>query len=318
VKSISLLPAAFLVLLVVFGFGGYKYVDLAKKNSVLGKELADAREKIASSEAAKADVRAEFATERLALEQEIKNLRTQISGNEQEKNELATALEAERQSVGALANKVSEVTGAVSTIERLSHVDPELLQKYSKVYFLNENYEPRSLTVLPAAYLFEPSRNQTILSGIFTHLEKLMAAATEANTDIKIVSAYRSFTDQTVLKGQYKVEYGAGANKFSADQGYSEHQLGTAIDFSATGLPAIAESFDKSSAFKWLSENAHKYGFTLSYPKGNNFYVYEPWHWRFVGVELAALLKNSNKHFYDFEQRQINDFLIRFFDPPSN
>jgi D-alanyl-D-alanine carboxypeptidase len=61
--------------------------------------------------------------------------------------------------------------------------------------------------------------------------------------------------------------------------------------------------------------NAYKYGFTLSYPKGNTSYVFEPWHWRFVGVKLATDLHNQGKNFYDLDQRSIDAYLVNFFDP---
>jgi D-alanyl-D-alanine carboxypeptidase len=130
-----------------------------------------------------------------------------------------------------------------------------------------------------------------------------------------VVSAYRSFGEQSSLKASYKRTYGAGtANSFSADQGYSEHQLGTTIDFTTTILGANFAGFDKSDAYEWLLDNAYKYGFIISYPKTNAYYTYEPWHWRFVGVELATKLHDDNQHFYDLDQRAINGYLVNLFD----
>jgi len=60
--------------------------------------------------------------------------------------------------------------------------------------------------------------------------------------------------------------------------------------------------------------NAHKYGFTLSYPEGNQYYVFEPWHWRFVGEDLARDLKRDERHFYDLDQRAIDGYLLEIFD----
>ena len=108
--------------------------------------------------------------------------------------------------------------------------------------------------------------------------------------------------------------FGSGANKFSAEQGYSEHQLGTTIDFTTPALGASFSAFDTTSAYEWLQGNAHRFGFVLSYPKGNAYYIYEPWHWRFVGVELATKLHTEGKRFYDMDQREINDYLSKIFD----
>ena len=52
----------------------------------------------------------------------------------------------------------------------------------------------------------------------------------------------------------------------------------------------------------------------MSYPKGNSYYVYEPWHWRFVGKELADDLYDENKKFYELDQREIDEYLLKIFD----
>ena len=108
--------------------------------------------------------------------------------------------------------------------------------------------------------------------------------------------------------------YGAGANQFSADQGYSEHQLGTALDFATTEIGAGFDGFEKTDAYRWLLDNAYQYGFILSYPQNNNYYQFEPWHWRFVGRDLAKKLSKEDKNFYDLDQREIDEYLISFFD----
>ena len=110
--------------------------------------------------------------------------------------------------------------------------------------------------------------------------------------------------------------YGAGtANQFSADQGYSEHQLGTAVDLITTGQGGMLDqAFAKTDAYGWLTENAYKYGFILSYPSGNSYYLYEPWHWRYVGVELATDLHEKSGYFYDLDQRATDTYLISIFD----
>jgi D-alanyl-D-alanine carboxypeptidase len=108
--------------------------------------------------------------------------------------------------------------------------------------------------------------------------------------------------------------YGTGANKFSADQGYSEHQLATAFDFTTPEIHDMIIGYDKTAAYTWMTANAYKYGFILSYPPHNSYYVYEPWHWRFVGIALATYLHNSNQYFYQLDQRTINTYLVSIFD----
>src|SRR3989338_2860030 len=101
----------------------------------------------------------------------------------------------------------------------------------------------------------------------FPYLQKLLDDARGSGVEMKIVSGYRSFETQKDLKSKYKVTYGSGANTFSAEQGYSEHQLGTAVDFTSVPLGAAFEKFDTTTPYFWLTEVAHKYGFVLSYPK---------------------------------------------------
>jgi len=143
----------------------------------------------------------------------------------------------------------------------------------------------------------------------------MLNAAKNDGVDLFVYSAFRSFNEQAALKGQYTVTYGAGtANQFSADQGYSEHQLGTTIDFMTTGIGGILENFKGTNAYTWLQNNGHKYGFVMSYPENNSYYEFEPWHWRFVGRSLAGNLHSSGRSFYDVEQREIDEYLLSLFD----
>lgn len=154
-----------------------------------------------------------------------------------------------------------------------------------------------------------------IHGDILPYLRSMMRAATADGSPLLILSAYRSFGEQSAVKSSYKVTYGAGANKFSADQGYSEHQLGSTVDFVTPENPSsLTTSFSTTPQYRWLLEHAHEYGFVISYPEGNAHFQFEPWHWRFVGVDLARYLHNDGKYFYDLDQREINAYLARIFD----
>lgn len=213
-------------------------------------------------------------------------------------NILSGELNQERQNVGAIKEqlgtyqeKVGNVVGTVETLQKLSKTDPQLLQKYSKVFFLNEYYAPARLSEIPATYQYSESKHLKIHTDVWPHMQDMLSDAAKEGLRIYVFSAYRSFNEQQALKGQYSVTYGAGtANAFSADQGYSEHQLGTTADFITTGLNGNLDGFDGTKAYPWLKANAYKYGFVLSYPENNKFYVFEPWHWRYVGIKLATYL----------------------------
>jgi D-alanyl-D-alanine carboxypeptidase len=244
-------------------------------------------------------------------------LTTTTADLERVKNERKALFEIFQEEQGknaVFAAKISEVTTIVGNLQKLTATDPELLRKYSKVYFLSENYSPAQLSSIHSQYLYEKERPQLIHTGTLPRLQDMLGAANVNGLTIRVVSAYRSFYDQAAVKEGYKVTYGSGANQFSADQGYSEHQLGTAVDFSTPGTTGILSGFDDSAAFTWLNANAYKFGFVLSYSKGNTYYQFEPWHWRFVGVALATHLHNENKNFYDLDQREIDGYLITIFN----
>ena len=87
------------------------------------------------------------------------------------------------------------------------------------------------------------------------------------------------------------------ANHYSAQPGTSEHQTGLCVDFMTLYMTALDESFADTDAFRWLSENAYRFGFILRYPSGKTDitgYIYEPWHYRYVGREAAADIHFDN------------------------
>ena len=108
-----------------------------------------------------------------------------------------------------------------------------------------------------------------------------------------INSGYRSFNSQTLIHDAKVAQLGKTAGeKLAARPGYSEHQTGLAIDISTTQLGCRIGSFGASKASKWIAANAWQYGFIVRYPSNSKTaitgYVWEPWHLRFVGLELAA------------------------------
>lgn len=227
---------------------------------------------------------------------------------------LTEALDSMRRENEDLESELDDLDEKYDDLRRLQRTDPELLAKYSKVYFLSENYSPAYLSDIPTEYLARPDEPEKFHRQALKFLKNMVEDARDDGIDITILSAYRSFEEQTSLKAGYRVTYGSGANAFSADQGYSEHQLGTTVDFSTKATAGALDGFQNTKAFAWLTANAYKYGFILSYPAGNAYYQYEPWHWRFVGEKLAGDLEDDGEHFYDLDQRDIDKYLISIFD----
>ena len=281
------------IIIVSLGYGGYSYI-------LTVKELKEIKNNLASST--------------VEFENKVKQLEADLSRAQNENTNLTNSLVAEQAKNNLFEEQINTIQGAVGILEKLNKTDKELLQKYSKVYFLNENYAPSNLAEIDLKYLYDKDKPLQIHANVQPYLYNLLENASSSSVSIEIISAYRSFSDQSSLKLSYKMIYGSGANKFSADQGYSEHQLGTAVDFTTPDTGASFLKFETTTAYKWLTENAYKYGFILSYPKQNTYYRFEPWHWRFIGVSLATKLHDSNKYFYDLDQREIDSYLISIFD----
>ncbi len=282
--------------LVGLGAAGYLYFDLRRENSLLKEFIATLEGSIRLSERVQGDLAGALQNERDTT------------------TNLSQSLQAEQAKNSMFESQIQSIAGTVGTLKKLSETDKELLQKYSKVYFLSENYVPSKMVDIPPNYLMEPSRTMQFHADALPFLMRMMNEAGANNMTLQVVSAYRSFYDQISVKSGHKLVYGSGANQFSADQGYSEHQLATTVDFTTPKLAGLSLQLEKDPAYQWLAANAYRFGFILSYPKNNSYYQFEPWHWRFVGVQLATRLHNEGKSFYDLTQREIDAYLISIFD----
>ena len=252
--------------------------------------------------------------ERESASSTINELAGRLSLTNEELTDIEKDFEREKEKNEKFEKQIRKISGTVSDLDKLSKTDKELLKKYSRTYFLNENFIPMKLKKIDNQFVMPDKKDIYFHGDALEFLEDMLSDAKEAGFDIRIISAYRSFAEQQDLKGQYSQIYGSGSNAFSADQGYSEHQLGTTVDIVDMETRTTSQSFGQTEAFKWLEENAYRYGFILSYPENNEFYIYEPWHWRFVGTDLARDLHRADEHFYEWDQRKIDEYLIKIFD----
>lgn len=269
--------------------------------------LTEERNRMVAETASSTEILAEASSTIASLTNELNAIKKQYGI-------LSTDYSGELDRNNDFQQQIKKIGKTVGVLDKLSKTDQELLQKYSKIYFLNEHYIPEKLTSIDKDYVYTEGKNLQLHSKAMPFYNKLVQAAKADGIDLWAVSAYRSFETQAQLKGAYTTTYGSGANAFSADQGYSEHQLGTTVDFTTKGINGGLTGFQNTPAYTWLKANAYKYGFVLSYPEGNSYYVFEPWHWRFVGEKLARDLNKANAHFYDWDQRKIDAYLINIFD----
>jgi len=161
-----------------------------------------------------------------------------------------------------------------------------------------------SIFMVPAAYV--PPRlvsvsnagiggSGKIRRAVIPDLAAMAADARAAGAGLRVVSAYRTWKEQQALFRREVRDFGLVRGRESvARPGHSEHQLGTTIDFGSAGTSLKAWDYSDWANTKpgsWLKKNGWKYGFLLSYPKGKKgvtCYRYEPWHYRYVGREMAA------------------------------
>ena len=164
------------------------------------------------------------------------------------------------------------------------------------IYRLPATYHPADLVDTSAAGLNGGYRVRAL---VLDDLAAMARAATEAGAPFELVSAFRSYaTQQATFARWVRVGGYDAALRTSARAGHSEHQLGTAIDVSTPGGPRPWEYRDWATtpAGSWMAEHAWQFGFVMSYPRSSfarTCYDYEPWHYRYVGRDLAADIRAS-------------------------
>ena len=164
----------------------------------------------------------------------------------------------------------------------------------NRLHVLTHEHEPVDLVNLNTLDAAHPSQLLRIEAAqAFLRLKSTVLD--DLNLNIEVRSGYRSFATQKRLFNQYATKDGIRlANTYSAFAGQSEHQSGLSMDVAQKGSSFL--DFGSSLAFPYLQQHAHNYGFILRYPQNKSSitgYIYEPWHWRYVGVELATQLKEQ-------------------------
>jgi len=169
----------------------------------------------------------------------------------------------------------------------------------NKKRHLPENYVPEDLVPLTdvPTVLSNPEVNQ-LRKVAYEALKDLFEAAKEEGYELHARSGYRSYYTQASLYASYVENYGKdAADKYSAKPGQSEHQTGLSMDITCEAVNYRLDTiFGDTEEGKWVAENAHRYGFIIRYPKGKEEitgYAYEPWHIRYLGVDLAEKVYES-------------------------
>ena len=173
------------------------------------------------------------------------------------------------------------------------------LMLVNKYHYLPEDYNPNDIVDVKNWYCYGENK---IKEEVYQKFIEMFNAAKEQDKKLIISSGYRTYEDQKETYDNYVDRYGVKkADGLAARPGYSEHETGLTLDIT-TGK-ATKDTFESTEEFTWLKENSYKYGFILRYPKGKEDitgYDYEPWHYRYVGVEVATKIHDLDITFDEY------------------
>jgi len=170
----------------------------------------------------------------------------------------------------------------------------------NKISFKNKKYIPKNLENVRHIFIYSTKNNSaTLRKEAQIALKNLsLEFSKKFSTKLKIISWYRSFEEQKRIYDSW-----ACKDSLCSKPGFSEHQTGLAIDiFEAETPEKFLENPEQKKYFHWFEKNAHIYGFHNTYQKWIkiDWYDIEPWHWRFLWIELASYLKQQNMSFAEF------------------
>ena len=178
-------------------------------------------------------------------------------------------------------------------------ISKEELMLVNKFHYLDDKYSPKDIVNVPIQYAYE---GHSIKKVTYDNYLNMWNQAKQDGHTLIINSSYRSYKDQKETYNYYKNIKGEEyADGIAAREGFSEHQTGYAIDIITYNTSG--DDFDKTDTFKWLQQNAYKYGFILRYPKDKEDitgYAYESWHYRYVGVDAATTIHNEDITFDEY------------------
>ena len=181
----------------------------------------------------------------------------------------------------------------------MTDTSKDTLMIVNKHYKLDNNYVPENLVTIEPTYGYQFEIRQ----DVYEAFKNMYNAAKSDGISMFIVSPYRSYKLQNSIYNNYVAIDGINkADTYSARPGFSEHQSGLAVDLAPKAYMDL-DTFVTSPSYNWMIENSYKYGFILRYPQNKEYitgYMYEPWHYRYVGVEAATIIKNEDLTFEEY------------------
>jgi len=209
---------------------------------------------------------------------------------------------------GNILENMSKNNSFILDLYRILQLDPYLYTLVDKNNYLDAEYEPQDLVDVTTG-IEGITANRMLRREAYDSVMEIKNAARQAGLVLNVLSAYRSYfyqgrvyTNNVIMMGQEE------ADRYSARPGSSQHQLGLAVDFNS-----LENDFARTREGMWLTSNAYRFGWSLSYPDSYEEitgYAWESWHYRYVGRELAQFI---NVYFYGVQQyalRFIHEWVI--------
>lgn len=206
-------------------------------------------------------------------------------------------------------DKISHIVSIVNVCADEDYYDKDTVEKtdiskkelmlVNKFNYLDENYAPDDIVKVSMQFAYGDNE---IKKEVYEKFRSMYNDAKKEGLYLIITSSYRDYNFQKELWDSYANQKGdEWADSVSARAGYSEHQTGYTLDI--VTYNANMSSFEKTDEFKWLQDNAYKYGFILRYPKDKEDitgYSYESWHYRYVGKDVATKIKKLGITFDEY------------------
>ena len=206
-------------------------------------------------------------------------------------------------------DKISHIVSIVNVCADEDYYDKDTVKKtdiskkelmlVNKFNYLDENYAPDDIVKVSMQFAYGDNE---IKKEVYEKFRSMYNDAKKEGLYLIITSSYRDYNFQKELWDSYANQKGdEWADSVSARAGYSEHQTGYTLDI--VTYNANMSSFETTDEFKWLQDNAYKYGFILRYPKDKEDitgYSYESWHYRYVGKDVATKIKKLGITFDEY------------------
>lgn len=202
--------------------------------------------------------------------------------------------------------KQENIKKDIAKLEKIKN-DKYMILVNKSTHKLNKNDIPDNL-VVPKIKFNKWATNTKMEKVAASAVEKMFEAAKKDRIDLLGISAYRAYNVQVeVFEQEIEVKGSKKrAEEAVAPPGSSEHQTGYTLDLTCVNRVNLDKNFEKTDDFKWLQENCYKYGFILRYPKDKEDitkYQYEPWHYRYVGVDNATYIMKNHLTLEEYIER---------------